>query len=159
MTQCWIANTMFMNITFITAHFLQPSWQLTSFNKHIIIMSSCKEFMCYGIVHYSTHTYTRNIFILLQTNVLRYIHRSSVHVLIPWSHPWRNLLCIVLSWFRHCVCYWGALQRAPVNTSKHTQHSSHVYYQLSHTNCTAMCMLICNIHYCRLAVESTSKLV
>jgi hypothetical protein len=54
---------------------------------------------------------------------------------------------------------WGALQRAPVNTSKHTQLFSHVYSQLSDTNCTAMCMLVCNIHYCRLAIQSTSKSV
>jgi len=108
-------------------------------------------------VGFSTHSYTRNTFSLLHTNVLRYISRSSLHVLISqrnhWRNPSRSFLCPIRNTAYSCI----GLRRAPVNTSNQSQPFSHVYSQLSHTNCTAMCMLICNIHYCRLAIQSTSK--
>jgi len=82
-----------------------------------------------------------------------------IHSRMPgWHLEWHFVL---LAYRCSSPCLWtsssDSLQRAPVNTSKHNQHFSHVYSQLCHTNCTAMGMLICNMHYCRLAIQSTSK--
>ena len=67
---------MFMHSTFITAHSVHQSCQLTTISMHTIKKSSCKEFIWYGVwvtVHIHTHqtlsVYCRQMCLLTFTDL------------------------------------------------------------------------------------------
>jgi len=121
---------------------------------HLIIKSSCKEFVWDGVwvtVHIHTHetlsVYFRGMCLVTFTDLPCRLY----HPRKPSTTPFANLPILPPTIWAHCpsTC-------ACKNTKPHSTIFTRFSTTMSYISSTALCMLICNIHYCRLAIQVSS---